>query len=933
MNTDYISTNRSLPAGTILNGRFVINEKLGEGGFGITYLATHSDMKKKVAIKEFFCTVYMYRDTRISNEIHLDQESDQRKLSRDLDHFLNEARILAELSDIPGITHVTDYFRENGTAYIVMDYIKGTSLAEQLNSGIVFPWDDIITKILPLVKALSLVHKKGMIHRDIKPENIIISEAGQFTLIDFGAALHYVGEETHSVYLSEGYAPKEQYLRKARLGPYTDIYALCALIYHCMTGQIPEHSIQRTVFDELKRPSDMGIAVPGGVEDVLMEGLQIEPEMRLQSMDELYQRFSDRLPKPKKPGKVKYMLAGVAGVTLAMILAFIIVKYPELRIRQMEKSGAAVSFTLDAPDMMTADEFDGAIQNVKERTEIFTGNNNYLMKAGSNRISLTIPKDCFAELDDWDLQTQLAYCFSFRGAWSIPNKERSDVIRLSPDDLKSIDLNYGGIPVITNSGDKLLYDGEAIDWSSEETYYIKMEFNEDTAAFMSDYLNTEGYIFPAKASAVFNSNDIFTVDGWISGGDGKTAYYPVAGADGKNIADIILLEMTSQAYSGELELTLIEEDMTVWENPGTSGKYQRQAADFDIPTVEVIYSANTGNDAAGARELCTKQLELLEIPFSIGTDQKNIHVRAAADEAVELILMSMCGANLQLSTKWNHRFYTRSVDAKPHQSDRDSSQISIYVSEDDLLDEETDILRKSSETGDVFLYMEDTRIGTLSSFDEKTGECVFDLLIDKTLPISKEKLIEYICNAARASGTGSYGDRIWRDGNGEPMPKKDIPVLPTGIDTARFSSLEQDVNALGGDVSFAIKYGREELNITFLQWSGNFPEEALEMIEKIFEDNQMSANICDHISFKVNSWYKGEPVQIYTLFEPEKGSESVICTKGQVICRDEEVLRKASDYVSKSHIFTPADDRLMYEDRVSESSGWEYCRADWLGSQ
>ena len=105
------------------------------------------------------------------------------------------------------------------------------------------------------------------------------------------------------------------------------------------------------------------------------------------------------------------------------------------------------------------------------------------------------------------------------------------------------------------------------------------------------------------------------------------------------------------------------------------------------------------------------------------------------------------------------------------------------------------------------------------------------------------------------------------------------------------------------------------------------------MIEKIFEDNQMSANICDHISFKVNSWYKGEPVQIYTLFEPEKGSESVICTKGQVICRDEEVLRKASDYVSKSHIFTPADDRLMYEDRVSESSGWEYCRADGLGSQ
>lgn len=930
MNNYHSNHNTALPVGFTINGRYIISKVMGTGGFSITYLATHVDMNKQVAIKEFFCSDYMYRDIRISNHIQLLQETDQELLTRDLRNFLNEARILADLSNISCIAHVTDYFHDNGTAYIVMDYIKGTTLAEQLNNGVIFTWTEIIQKTIPIMNALSQIHEKGMIHRDIKPSNIMISENGDYVLLDFGAALHYVGEETHSVYLSEGYAPKEQYLRKETLGPYTDIYALCALIYHCITGQIPEHSIQRAVFDELRRPSAIGISIPQGIEEVLMKGLQIEPEMRWQNMDDLYQAFMSHFPKPSPPRKLPFILGGALCVFAAALVAIFIIKYPELRIMHLEKSGRTISLILDAPDTMTANDFEHAVRSVKERANTFAQKNNYLLETKANRIKLTIPKDCITDIsEEWDLETQLRYCFSFSGNWDIPNKDRTNVAHISSKDIKSINLEYGGFPITTSSGEEYLYDGEETDWSKKEIYYIKMVFVEETASFLSDYLKIKGYSFPAKASAIFNLNTSLFIDEWISGGDGKTAYYPIVNSNGKNIAETIFQGMTSQAYSEDLELTLKEKDVTIWSVPDKTSDYQCSVNDFNTSTIEVIYDVNNGKDVKKAMNHCMNQLNLLKIPFAIGSDQKKIHIRMPSDNVTELILLSLCGSELHFSTNYNNIIDVAIVNAEPYVS-ADTPSIRITVSNDDYSDKITDYKK----TGDIYLYMEGTRIGKLVSYDEESAECIVQLMIDNSLSLTKYDYLKYICNTATFSDLSYYTDeKIWRDENGDLMRKGDIPTLPTGIDTNRFDSLYSNVHELGGNINFVINdSGNEELDITFPQWSGKFPEEALGMIENIYKENHFSENICNDVSIKLKTWYKGTPASVNVFFCTEVASNSVICSNGSVLCNDETILQIASDYVSNSNILTPDDNRPLDDEGINLFSGWDYRKADWLST-
>ncbi len=274
----------ALPMGTILRGRYLIGKVLGIGGFGITYLSYDLLLEIEVAIKEYMpsglATRYTdhYRVVLTGNRIE-DYESG-------LNRFLDEARILAKLRGTPNIVSVQDHFRENNTAYFVMEYVDGISLKAYLvsRSGKI-PYDQALTILQPIMEALIQVHGSGLTHRDISPDNIFITSNGKSKLLDFGAARYSSGEEKSvSVILKHGFAPEEQYSSHGNQGPWTDVYAMGATLYRCITGELPPDSIARVHLDTLKRPSELGISLPVNIETAIMKAMAVKAQHRYPSM-------------------------------------------------------------------------------------------------------------------------------------------------------------------------------------------------------------------------------------------------------------------------------------------------------------------------------------------------------------------------------------------------------------------------------------------------------------------------------------------------------------------------------------------------------------------------------------------------------------------------------------------------------------------------
>lgn len=232
------------PGSVLQGGKYRIERVLGQGGFGITYLAIQSGLERKVAVKEFFMKELCNRDESTSH-VTLGNAGSRESVSRFREKFLKEARNIARLNH-PNIVRIIDVFEENGTAYYVMEYAENGSLADKVQREGYLSEPVATRYILQVAKALDYIHQQRMNHLDVKPANIMLNEKDEPVLIDFGLSKQYdatTGNQTSTtpIGISEGYAPMEQYKQGGvgAFSPETDIYALGATFFKLLTGVTP----------------------------------------------------------------------------------------------------------------------------------------------------------------------------------------------------------------------------------------------------------------------------------------------------------------------------------------------------------------------------------------------------------------------------------------------------------------------------------------------------------------------------------------------------------------------------------------------------------------------------------------------------------------------------------------------------------------------
>ncbi len=319
-----------LRAGEVLNERYVVGTVIGYGGFGVIYTAWDNKLDRKVAVKELFPMNIVHRIPR-TKEVIVNSKRNLEQFNHELGRFLDEAKSVALFENNPCIVSVYDYFKENNTGYIVMEYVDGITLKEYLKiNGGRLPYQQVLSIINPIFDAVADVHANKIIHRDIAPDNVFIRNNGTVCLFDFGAARLDTGEEqsTKEIILKPGYSPPEQYRARAKYSDQTDIYAFAAMVYQMLTGEHPPESLDRLAVDEMKpiNEFDLEEEVPEEVVNAIDRGLALEMPIRFKKIRDFQAAIEGEkstepieIVRKKRKRKIRLLIAAASCVVAGII--------------------------------------------------------------------------------------------------------------------------------------------------------------------------------------------------------------------------------------------------------------------------------------------------------------------------------------------------------------------------------------------------------------------------------------------------------------------------------------------------------------------------------------------------------------------------------------------------------------------------------------
>ena len=318
-----------LKPGTIIGGKYIVGKALSYGGYTVTYIGMDAEKTRKVMIKEYLPSDFSTRsegDTEVT--IYSGDACEQ--FEQRLTTFLNEANRIGQLQNPQGIMRVYDCVAENDTGYVISEYLEGRTLKQIMEKGKRFPVQEAKEFVCRILEGLRQVHPLNIIHCDISPETILVTNTGEIKLLDFGATRYVTTANSKSlaIILKQGFAPEEQYRSRGERGPWTDVYALGAVMYYMITGVVPVESVDRALMDELKEPSKLGVQIPSNTENALMNALNVYQKDRTPSAEIFYQELNSpqvsriqvkkqKYETGKFPTWAKFLVAGLLCVVVA----------------------------------------------------------------------------------------------------------------------------------------------------------------------------------------------------------------------------------------------------------------------------------------------------------------------------------------------------------------------------------------------------------------------------------------------------------------------------------------------------------------------------------------------------------------------------------------------------------------------------------------
>ena len=605
---------QQLKPGSKLNNKYRILRLIGQGGFAFAYEAIQEPIGLKVCIKELFI-----KEARSA--------------------FLREGRILATLRS-DSIVRVLDYFEENDTSYIVLEYLEGITLKEYVKQYGSIPADQLFSAICPILSGLSLIHKQGLIHRDIAPDNIMVlgadlsAEASQplkLKLFDFGTARES-GRDEYTCTLKDGYSPIEQVSSQANQGPTTDIYALSATLWYCLTGKTPDGAYSRLLYDNLKKPSMLGVKIDPELEEILMKGLALQKEDRPQSVDEMLNLVSRKQAMKEKAdssrfeklsGKRKkvFLAGGILFLLAVFIMAGVFLYQKNIPLEYNPETMYQVTLTPD--DKFTVAGYNDSIKILEERLKLFASRSGkYSLTENEGVLTMLLMKEDFPEntavsdnykstdvksasVPEYVLKAYLTRAVDL----VIQSREKGDTFNenLKLDQTRDFTLDWHKGPV-PGQGD----DSEEGAGKNSEGYY-ELTFSKDFLSKNSEKLKSWNNNY-----AIYQDpDDIPSVTPYttIPMEDGSGCY--LNDNDNGAFSDLLKYNLTHSPLEHSFSISIKEQ--VDWQTDDSSfGKKQVRKNDIN----DLIYCSVYGNMTDGEETDCYQalrsRLDSLGISYALG---------------------------------------------------------------------------------------------------------------------------------------------------------------------------------------------------------------------------------------------------------------------------------------------------------------------------